>query len=336
MEVRREYHKHALESEKLMPEQENLNKSFEMKKIGVLMGGISAEREISLKTGSAILEALLRKGYNAVAIDVNIDIASTLQQSGIDTAFIALHGILGEDGAIQGLLEISKIPYTGSGLLSSAISMNKNVSKKIFIYHGLPTPPFQVFNSTGKEINNIKDRINISLPFVVKPSEEGSTIGISIVKKEDEINSALSAALECSNEIIIEKFIKGRELTAAVINGKPLPLIEIIPESGFYDYQSKYTSGATEYIVAPAIEKDLVSEIQALAVKAYHALHCCGAARVDFILDSEKKPSILEINTIPGMTENSLLPKAAEKAGIIFDDLVENILFEAKLHKSRN
>jgi len=336
MEVRRKYNKHALRAERIMQEQVNLKKSFKMNKIGVLMGGISAEREISLKTGSAILEALLRKEYNAVAIDVDIDIANTLKQSGIDTAFIALHGILGEDGAIQGLLEISKIPYTGSGLLSSALSMNKNISKQIFNYHGLPTPPFQAFNPVEKELNGIKNQINISLPFVVKPSEEGSTIGISIVKKEDQINNALSVALECSNEIIIEKFIEGRELTVAVISGKPLPLIEIIPESGFYNYQSKYTSGATKYIIAPAMDKNLEAKIQELAVKAYHALHCCGAARVDFILDGEKNPSILEINTIPGMTENSLLPKAAKKAGISFDNLVEKILFEATLHKSRN
>ena len=319
-----------------MTETLNLKKSFEMKKIGVLMGGISAERDVSLKSGSSILDALLRKGYKAVAIDIDIDIANTLKQSEIDTAFIALHGIFGEDGSIQGLLEIAKIPYTGSGLLSSAISMNKNISKQIFNYHGLPTPSFQTFISTEKEINLIKKQINISLPFVVKPSEEGSTIGISIVKKDDEINRALSAALECNSEIIIEKFLKGRELTAAVINGKPLPLIEIIPKSGFYDYQSKYTSGATEYIVSPAMDKNLETKIQDLAVKAYHSLYCCGAARVDFILDEENKPSILEINTIPGMTKNSLLPKAAKKAGINFDELVEKILFSATLHKNKN
>ncbi len=319
-----------------MAEPRNIKDSFKIRKIGVLMGGISAEREISLQTGSSILDALLRKGYNAVAIDVNMDIAKTLQQSGIDTAYIALHGILGEDGAIQGLLEISRIPYTGSGLLSSAISMNKNVSKQIFNYHGLPTPSFQVFKSTEEEISSIKSQINISLPFVVKPSEEGSTIGISIVKKEDEVSNALSAALKCNSEIIIEKFIKGKELTAAIINGKPLPLIEIVPKSGFYDYQSKYTSGSTKYIVAPTMEKELETKIQELALKAYHALNCCGAARVDIILDEEKTPSILEINTIPGMTENSLLPKAAKNAGISFDELVEEILFAAKLHKNKS
>jgi D-alanine-D-alanine ligase len=336
MEVRRKYNKHALSSEIIMPEQINLKKLFEMKKIGVLMGGISSEREISLNSGSSILDALLRKGYNAVAIDIDIDIANTLKQSEIDAAFIALHGIFGEDGSIQGLLEIAKIPYTGSGLLSSAISMNKNISKQIFNYHGLPTPSFQTFISTKKETNLIKKQINISLPFVVKPSEEGSTIGISIVKNKDEVNSALFAALECNSEIIIEKFIKGRELTATVINGKPLPLIEIIPKSGFYDYQSKYTSGATEYIVAPTLDTELEAKIQGLAIKTYHAMYCCGAARVDFILDEENNPSILEINTIPGMTENSLMPKAAKKAGISFDDLVEKILLSATLHKNKN
>ncbi len=311
-------------------------KEIKMKKIGVLMGGMSAEREISLKTGSSILDALIQKGYNAVAIDVDINIAETLKQSRIETAFIALHGLLGEDGAIQGLLEISKIPYTGSGLLSSAVSMNKDISKKIFNYHDLPTPPFQAFKLMGKSITGIRELIHIPLPFVIKPSEEGSTIGISIVKNEAEITNALSAAFYCSNEIIVETFIKGRELTAAVINGEALPLIEIIPESGFYDYQSKYTSGATKYVVSPEMDKETEIIIKELAVNAYNALYCCGAARVDFILNEENNPYILEINTIPGMTETSLLPKAAKKAGISFENLVEKILLQATLHKNIN
>jgi len=318
-----------------MEETNHLKKEFRKKKIGVLMGGMSAEREISLNTGSSILDALIKNGYNAVAIDVDMNIAETLKQSGIETAFIALHGLLGEDGAIQGLLEIAKIPYTGSGILSSAVSMNKEVSKKIFNYHGLPTPPFQAFTLQKEDIDAIREKIHIPLPFVIKPSEEGSTIGISIVKEEKKIKSALSAALECSSEIIVEEFIQGRELTAAVINGKALPLIEIIPKSGFYDYQSKYTNGATKYIVSPEMDKNMELTIQNLAVNAYKALYCCGAARVDFILSEQNEPCILEINTIPGMTETSLLPKAAKKAGISFENLVEKILLQATLHKSK-
>ena len=318
-----------------MEETKYLKKEFQMKKIGVLMGGMSAEREISLKTGSSILDALIKKKYHAAAIDVDMNIAEALKQTGIETAFIALHGMLGEDGAIQGLLEIAKIPYTGSGLLSSAVSMNKEVSKKIFNYHGLPTPLFQAFTLQKEDIAAIREKIHIPLPFVIKPSEEGSTIGISIVKEEKEIKNALSAAFECSSEIIVEGFMQGRELTAAVLNGEALPLIEIIPKSGFYDYQSKYTTGATEYIVEPKMDKNMELTIQDLAVSAYKALYCCGAARVDFILSEQNEPCILEINTIPGMTETSLFPKAAKKAGISFESLVEKILLQATLHKNK-
>lgn len=311
----------------------HLKKVFLKKKIGVLMGGTSGEREVSLKTGQSVLAALQQKGYRAVAIDVNRDISRMMKQHTIETAFIALHGRLGEDGSIQGLLEIEQIPYTGSGVLSSAIAMNKGVSKQIFNSRHLTTPAFQTFSKTEAPLTEIKKQISLPLPFVIKPAEEGSTIGISIVKSEQAIDRAVSDAFACSSEILVEQFIQGRELTAAVVNGTPLPLIEIKPKSGFYDYQSKYTTGATEYIVAPEMDKDLEIRIQDLALKAYQALFCCGAARVDFILDDGQQPYILEVNTIPGMTKTSLLPKAAEKSGMGFNDLVENILLQAKLHK---
>jgi len=313
----------------------NLKKAFLNKKIGVLMGGVSAERNISLNTGQSVLSALQQKGYRAVAVDVDRDVARTLQQNGIETAFIALHGRLGEDGSIQGLLEVEGIPYTGSGVLSSAIAMNKGVAKQIFNGHRLPTPVFQIFDKTTDAAAALKKMITLPLPIVIKPTEEGSTIGISIVKNEADLDRAISRALACSSEILIEQFIAGQELTAAIINGTALPLIEIKPKSGFYDYQSKYTTGATEYIVAPPMDKALENKIQDLALKAYRALFCCGAARVDFMLANDRTPYILEVNTIPGMTETSLLPKAAEKAGMDFGNLVENILLQAKLHKQQ-
>lgn len=313
--------------------QENLRKAFKGKKIGILMGGMSSEREISKNTGSAINNALQKRGYNAVPVDVDNKIADTLQKNNIEVAFIALHGSLGEDGTIQGLLEILRIPYTGSGILASALSINKVASKIIFSYHGLPTPSFQSFCADEDEVNHLQNQIKIPLPFVIKPSEEGSTIGISIIEEKKNITDNLKKALQYSREILIEEFIHGRELTVGILNGRPLPLVEICPKSGFYDYKSKYTRGETEYIISPNLDKEKADEIKDIAVRAFTALGCRGVARVDFILSTNGNPFILEINTIPGMTETSLLPMAAKRAGIDFESLVEKILWGSSLYK---
>ncbi len=313
---------------------EDIRGDFRKKRIGVLMGGMSSERKISLRTGEAVINALHERGYSAVPVDVNSNTAGSLQKNNIDVAFIALHGTLGEDGTIQGLLEISGIPYTGSSVLASALAMNKAASKKIFSYHGLPTPAFQSFHVNEDEVSQLQNQITIPLPFIIKPSEEGSTIGISIIEKQEHVTEGIKKALQNNGEIIIEEFIHGRELTVGILNGQPLPLIEIRPKSGFYDYRSKYMSGETEYIISPDVDRKKTDSIQNLAVQAFNALGCSGVARVDFILSSRGvNPYILEINTIPGMTETSLLPMAAKRAGIDFNSLVENILCGATNYK---
>ena len=313
---------------------DELRKQFHEKRIAVLMGGMSSERDISLKTGTAILNALQRRGYDAVSLDADRNIAENLKTNYIDIAFIALHGAFGEDGAVQGLLELLGIAYTGSSLLASAVSINKVATKKMLAYHGLPTPAFQVVSVRDGDVYGAVKSITLPIPFVVKPPEEGSTIGISIVTKNERIAEAVSLAAQYDCELLIEEFVKGRELTAAVLNGEPLPLVEIVAKNGFYDFEAKYHSqGTTQYVVAPEIGEELTLQIQKLAVETYSVLGCSGAARVDFLLTPDGKPSILEINTIPGMTETSLLPKAAGHAGIDFENLVEQILWSARLHK---
>lgn len=309
--------------------------AFKQKKIGVLTGGMSSEKEISRMSADAVLKALKELGYNAILIDISSNVTELLQQNNIEVAFIALHGAPGEDGTIQGLLEVSRIPYTGSGVLSSALSINKVISKKIFCYHGLPTPVFQSFCPDKDEADNLENQITIPLPFVIKPSNEGSTIGISVVSKKERISDGLKKALQHDSEIMIEEFINGREITAGVLNGQALPLVEIRPKSGFYDYKSKYTSGETEYIVSPDLDKGITDRIMKTAAQAFGFLGCRGAARVDFMLSNSGSPFILEVNTIPGMTQTSLLPMAAGQAGIDFQSLVEKILWEAALNKNR-
>ena len=312
---------------------ESLREQFRGKKIGVLMGGLSSEREISRRTGAAILKALQDKGYTAVPIDVDRDVVDTLRSAALEAAFIALHGMLGEDGVIQGLLEILQIPYTGSGVLASALAMNKVAAKKIFLYHGLPTPGFQsLCVAPGCEGDVLPD-ITISFPMIVKPSEEGSTIGVSIVRTREELLPALETAAGFGSELLIEAFITGREVTVGMLNDRPLPLIEIIPRRGFYDYQAKYQKGETEYVFPDWPGDRREQEIQSLALQAFQSLGCSGAARVDFMVDRDGSPLILEVNTVPGMTETSLLPKAARRAGIEFPELVERILWGAAVHK---
>lgn len=296
------------------------------KKIGVLMGGLSPEREISLKTGKAILKGLLEKGYQAVGIDVDRTISSRLVEEKIKVAFIGLHGSWGEDGTIQGLLEIMGIPYTGSGVLASALAMNKVMAKKIFLYHQLPTPEFQMVLSSNHRM------ASIALPVVVKPVCGGSTIGTTIVTSPDDMSEALQSAARYGDEILVEKYVDGVDITIGVINGEPLPVIQIVPRSGFYDYTSKYTPGKTEYLVPAPLPRQTTEKAQALAKAAYQALECAGAARVDFRLDQKGELAILEINTIPGFTETSLLPMAAAQGGIDFSTLTERILLSARLH----
>ena len=295
------------------------------KRIGVLMGGISHEREISLKTGMAVLNVLKEEGYNVVGIDVSFDIVQRLLQESIDVAFIALHGRWGEDGTVQGLLELLRIPYTGSGVLASALAMNKIKAKELFSYHCIPTPEF-VTPQKGEP-----EGLPFPPPWVVKPASEGSTIGVSVVKTKNELKEAFDYARRYDHQILIERFIKGRELTVGILKGEPLPVIEIAPKNGFYNYHSKYTPGMTEYIVPARIDENVTEEAQRLSLKAYHVLGCSGCARADLLLSEGGVVFITEINTLPGMTETSLVPKAAAYKGISFLQLIQIILEEASL-----
>jgi len=294
------------------------------KRIGVLAGGSSAEREVSLKTGNAVFRALCARGYNAVFVDAAGDLCSSLKAEGVQIAFIALHGGHGENGSVQGLLETMGIPYTGSGVLASALAMDKIASKKMFLYHNLPVAPFTVIEKGATK----KDAplAMFDFPWVIKPSNEGSSVGVSIVKGAHEVSAAVYKAFSYGDRLLVEKYIRGREINIGVLGGRSLGGVEIRPSLEFYSYEAKYTAGLTQYIQPPEIDDRDYDTLKAAAVTAHLALGCGGATRVDFILDDNHTPFILEVNTIPGMTETSLLPKIAAAAGLDFPALVEEIL----------
>jgi D-alanine-D-alanine ligase len=297
-------------------------------KIGVLYGGLSAEREVSLKSGQAVGAALAQRGYEVVLLDVDRGIAETLRREGVERVFIALHGIYGEDGTIQGLLEYLQIPYTGPGVMGSALAMDKVMTKRLLLAAGLPTPEFTVPEEPAAKVSVPAG----GYPLVVKPVAEGSSLGMSVVKQPEELLPALAEARRYSSRVMIESFIAGRELTSAVLEDRALPLIEIRPRGGVYDYQAKYTKGYTEYLVPAPLPDEVVRKVGELACASVRALHCTrGAVRVDFRLDEQFEPYVIEVNTVPGMTETSLLPQAAAAAGIDFPALVERILEGAGL-----
>lgn len=297
-------------------------KGLKGRKIGVLMGGLSAEREISLRTGEAVFKALKELGYRAVKIDVGRDVVSRIMEEAIDVAFIALHGRYGEDGTIQGLLEIMGIPYTGSGVAASAIAMNKVMAKRVFIAEGLPTPRFSIL-STPEEVD-------IPYPFMIKPADQGSTIGVTKVEREEDLEEAMKEALSYSDTVYVEEFIQGQEVTFGIVDGRVFPAVEIRPRSSIYDYRAKYSKGMTEYLIPPALDEDLLRRAREVALRAFEVIGCRGAVRVDMVVDG-RGPWLLEVNTIPGMTETSLLPRAAMAGGIDFHSLVEMILLGARL-----
>ncbi len=300
------------------------------RKIAVLMGGLSAERDISLKTGTAALIALQQMGYDAVAVDVGQDLPAQLKAVNAEVAFIALHGRFGEDGRVQGLLEMLGIPYTGSGVAASAIAIDKVLTKQLLMFHQVPTPRFD-FVRPGEDARSLLKRWT-DLPAVVKPSREGSTIGITIANDQAALERGISQAAELDGSVLVEEFIAGDELTVSVLNGVALPIIKIVPKSGFYDYQAKYLSGDTQYLLPAPVAEDTYVNVQAAAEKVCLALGCRGAARVDFMVRGDSYFCI-EVNTIPGMTETSLLPKAAGEYGYSFAELVEKILLDADLDK---
>lgn len=298
------------------------------KKVGVLMGGLSAEREVSLESGAAVYKALLERGYDAIAIDMGRDLAQILTKESVEVAFICLHGRYGEDGAVQGLLEVLGIPYTGAGVLASALAMNKIFAKKLFQASGLTVAPYRVVQQ-GHEPDLAT--IGFSLPVVVKPSQEGSSVGVSIVRRAEEFQPALEAAFVYDAEILVEQFIKGREIQVGILEEQALGAIEIVPKKEFYDYEAKYTPGMADHILPAPLSPDLYRQVLGAGEEAHRALGCCGYSRVDFLVTDEDECYLLEVNTLPGMTALSLLPEIARGAGIGFAELVERILATAAL-----
>ncbi len=306
------------------------------RRIGVLMGGMSAERDISLKSGRAIYDAIAEMGYNAVLIDVDRDIVSTLRREEVKLAFLALHGGSGENGAMQGLLDVTGIPYTGSGVLASALAMNKEMAKKVFSIHGFYCAPFIVVRKTRDPFHeNVIDGSfsytdyplpEFDLPWVVKPSEEGSSIGVHIVRDREDLNNCLEDAFKYGDRAIVEQFISGRELHIGVLGARVLGGVEVRPSKEFYNFEAKYTSGLTDYILPPDVDSAAYESAKKMALKAHQVMGCAGVTRVDFIVDSSNRPYILEVNTLPGMTTTSLIPKIARSAGMEFNELIEEII----------
>jgi D-alanine-D-alanine ligase len=310
------------------------------KKIGVLMGGTSAEREVSLKSGAAVLNALKSLHYNVTGIDAGPDICEVLKRERIEIAFIILHGGFGEDGSIQGLLEVLGIPYTGSGVLASSLAMDKEASKKVFLYHNIPVAPFVAVRGPKVSVSRsgegftlttdcAKTTIPFGMPWVIKPATEGSSIGVSIVKDEPSFVPALDGAMRFGGRVLIEKFMPGKEIQVGILNEQILGAVEVRPKLEFYSYEAKYTPGMTEYILPPEVAPEIMRNAEKIALAAHCALDCRGATRVDLIVDDEGNSSVLEVNTIPGMTETSLLPKIAKLYGLDFGPLLEAILKEA-------
>ncbi|HBC59212.1 TPA: D-alanine--D-alanine ligase [Candidatus Azambacteria bacterium] len=355
-------------------------KKMKNKKINItlLMGGPSSEREVSLATGRVILNALDKTKYNLTPVTINKDgkwllpppdrkflsgdenkeekslvaletgnaINKLKTERGADVVFIAMHGTYGEDGTVQGFLEMAGVPYTGSGILASALAMDKLKSSELFLFHGLKVPKY--LNFSNKQWNKDKDKITtkvsekISLPCVIKPSNCGSSVGITIVRKIDDLENAVQLAFSYDDIVLAQEYISGVEVTCAVLDEggdkEPiaLPPTQIIPkDSEFFDYHAKYTPGATEEITPPRLPAEIINKIQENALQVHKIIGCSGMSRTDMILGGDGKLYVLEINTIPGMTETSLLPQAAAAAGISFPDLLDKII-QAALNKRKS
>ena len=320
------------------------------RRVGVLMGGTSGEREVSLKTGEGVARALEARGHDVARIVIGQDaIDRAIRDAGIDEAFIALHGRGGEDGCLQGMLELMGIPYTGSSVLASALAMDKLKAKEMFRLHNIPTPPYYVATesdllpgdgpSDGPGEGNDADGLaelhgSFGFPVIVKPRNEGSSIGLGKANNLAELRTAIEVALEHDRFALVERYIKATEVHVGILDGRVLGCIEVAPKSGIYDYASKYTAGATEYIIPPRIAPTRVRGVMNLAERAVRAIGCTGAVRVDLLVTEGENEYVLEVNTLPGMTPTSLLPKIAAEAGIDYGALCEMILEGATLHSN--
>lgn len=295
-------------------------------KICVIYGGMSAEREVSLKTGKNMADALLKNFPNTHLVDADYTLAEKLVNLKPDICVLALHGTYGEDGCIQGMLEMMGIPYTGSGVAASAVAFDKLLAKQNFIDYGLNTPKYVIVNKGDKKAPFI--------PCVVKATRQGSSIGVTIVREEKEYEAAVLEAFKYDNKVICEEYISGKELTIPVMDGNAFPPIWIRPKKGFYNYENKYTAGMTDYLLDTGLSPARIRTLKKLAVKAYNALGCRSMARIDFIA-TDKKFYVIEVNTVPGMTATSLVPKSASKLGISFEEIVKKIAESASLDNKK-
>lgn len=303
------------------------------RRVGVVMGGTSAEREVSLRTGEGVAKALESRGHDVVPVVLGArkpaDVA--LREANIDVAFLALHGRFGEDGCIQGMLEMMGIPYTGSSVLGSALAMDKLKAKEMFRLHNVPTPPYYV--ATESDLLDLEElHGSFGFPVIVKPRSEGSSVGLTLAKDMNELRAGLEAALDHDRFALVERYVKATEVHVGILDGRVLGAIEVVPKGGLYDYEAKYTAGETEYVLPPRIAPTRARGVMNLAERAARALGVTGACRVDLLVTEGENEYVLEVNTLPGMTPTSLLPKIAEHAGLSYSALCEAILAGATLH----
>jgi D-alanine-D-alanine ligase len=302
---------------------------IESRRVGVLLGGLSAEREVSLESGAGVLRALTERGYDCVAIDwaPGTSLPVLLAEQRVDVVWNALHGTYGEDGAVQGLCACMGIACTGSGILASALAMDKIASKRIFETTGVMTPPWQVV-APGDDPDDAAVAVltHWELPLVVKPANEGSSVGVTIVREREQLGPAVALARKHHGPTLVERYIAGAELCVGILADAVIGSLEIRPKQGFYDYAAKYQRDDTEYLIPPPLPEDAITSSEEVSLRAYHALGCSGYARVDVRVDESGIPYVLEVNTLPGMTSHSLLPKIAAHAGMDYASLCERIL----------
>jgi D-alanine-D-alanine ligase len=302
-----------------------------MMKVAVLKGGSSLERGVSLRSAARVEDALDELGHESIGIDVGRDLVDRLRSERPDVVFIALHGPGGEDGTVQELLEILDLPYTGPGVAACALCMDKVASKHEIRAAGLPTPDWAAFNATAFRELGAADTLDeiearLGFPLVVKPASQGSSLGVEFASSRDEVPQALVAAFSYDDRVLLERYVKGRELAVSILGSQPLPVVEAIPrEEDFFNFEARYEIGRTEYVCPAALGDDVAGHVQELAARTYETLGCSGFARVDLILGTDE-PQVLEVNAIPGLTDTSLFPMAAEAAGIGFESLVDRIL----------
>jgi D-alanine-D-alanine ligase len=302
------------------------------KNVGVLLGGISAEREISLMTGEAVCKALRDCGYRIVPIEIQPDGAWMARLREIDVAFLALHGKFGEDGAVQGLLELAGVPYTGSGVLASALAMNKPMAKRVWAACGLPTPPWQVVEKNDSwELQK-----ELTYPVVVKPCAEGSSVGVSIARSPEMFQAGLAEAFRYDPQALVETYIPGKEVTVGIVGDQALGAMEVMAKGEFHSYEVKYTAGREEFILPPPLAPAVYERLLSCALAAHRALGCADYSRVDTRINEQGEIFLLEVNTLPGLTPLSWLPRIAEYGGLSYSDLVEAILQRATLHIQRS